>query len=132
MLSQSLYCHSMVNLGPKHTASNSIRDPSLLSWHLLQEVLVELEKKETMLQEYLKKQPTGGQTTLEMDMMRERQEEAEKATGLRALFRPRQEMVEKEVYVKLKGVLEETLLENIRLKGDLDTMGREVAALKGD
>lgn len=111
---------------------NSLEEVNARLGMQLQEVLVELEKKETMLQEYLKKQPTGGQTTLEMDMMRERQEEAEKATGLRALFRPRQEMVEKEVYVKLKGVLEETLLENIRLKGDLDTMGREVAALKGD
>jgi len=99
----------------------------------LQEVLSELEKKETMLQEYLKKQPTGGQTTLEMDLMREQQVETEKgvAGGFRSLFQTKQEVIAKEVYIKLKGVLEEALLENIRLKGDLDTMGREVATLKG-
>jgi len=32
--------------------------------------------------------------------------------------------------LKLKEVLEETLLENIRLKGDLDTMGVEVEKLR--
>ena len=37
--------------------------------------------------------------------------------------------VDGEVHRKLKEVLEETLLENIRLKEDVDAMGSEVARL---
>ena len=36
----------------------------------LSETLLELDKKETMLQEYMRKMPTGGQTTLEMDLLK--------------------------------------------------------------
>ena len=93
---------------------------------------MELDKKETMLQEYMRKMPTGGQTTLEMDLLKEQQEarEATETSGFRALFKSRKDMIEPEVHSKLKHVLEETLLENIRLKGDLDTMGLEVEKLR--
>ena len=65
-----------------------------------------------------------------MGVMQEEQKAKAKETGFRALFRSRKDMIEPEVYDKLKEVLEETLLENIRLKGDLDTMGMDVEKLR--
>jgi len=90
----------------------------------LSEALMELERKETMLQEYLCNQPTGRQTTMEMDMLKEEQE-IKRNSSFGRLFGSK-EMVDIEVHSQLKAVLEETLLENIRLKSDLETMGEEV------
>eukprot|EP00656_Telonema_subtile_P013200 TRINITY_DN16692_c0_g1_i1.p1 TRINITY_DN16692_c0_g1~~TRINITY_DN16692_c0_g1_i1.p1 ORF type:complete len:465 (-),score=198.85 TRINITY_DN16692_c0_g1_i1:146-1540(-) len=102
----------------------------------LEEAQEELRRKEEMLQHYLKTAPAKGLTSMESDlvmMQTEMQHEEIKcsAGGLWGMFggAPKTPMVSGEVHGKLKLVLEETLLENIRLKEDVDAMGEEVARL---
>ena len=90
---------------------------------------MELDRKEIMLQEYMRtgKQMAMGQSSIEMDSVREVQK-SKKQTGWFGVSS--KDVIGLDVHLKLKEVLEEALLENIRLKTDLGTMGEEVEKLR--
>jgi len=94
----------------------------------LEEVNAELEKKEEMLKHYMQNANTKGLTSAAMDAANQK-EDVKCNAGLWGMFVGAKDTVDGEVHRKLKEVLEETLLENIRLKEDVDAMGSEVARL---
>jgi len=118
---------------PTSSGAANLDDKSLsdLNFSLgtqLEEVNAELEKKEEMLKHYMQNANTKGLTSAAMDAANQK-EDVKCNAGLWGMFVGAKDTVDGEVHRKLKEVLEETLLENIRLKEDVDAMGSEVARL---
>jgi len=99
----------------------------------LEEAKAEIQRKEEMLQHYLRNLDTKGLTSMESDVVASQHEDVKCSSGgLWGMFVGVKDTVDGEVHRKLKEVLEETLLENIRLKNDVDAMGSEVARLASE
>lgn len=95
------------------------------------------EKKSKVIQSQAKMLQVQGRSTMEMDMAKMQREKIEKQSGgLLGVFGSIlggtvQEEIEtqKEVNEKMTSVLEQTLLKNVSLEDDLDTMGNEILKL---
>uniref|UniRef100_A0A146KSE2 Uncharacterized protein C10orf118 n=3 Tax=Lygus hesperus TaxID=30085 RepID=A0A146KSE2_LYGHE len=92
----------------------------------------ELQKKSKLLQNYIMREQTGALTSKVMDRNKA---EVSKHGGIMASLystKPSESMtleLSMEINRKLQAVLEDTLLKNITLKENLDTLGDEIARL---
>jgi len=92
------------------------------------ELQIEVEKKETIIRNYISNIKVEGRSTPEMEANKQ---EIKSKGGLMAnLFKPgNKSNLPPDVAHKMAYVLEETLLKNIQLQNDLSTLGSEIGKL---